>query len=123
MLIQTRLDLEEVTREELQSFIDGTPPDATLSTVFGLDHWEDHWRIEVIELKSLWGSGVYLGAAVDFDGLTKERLQQFLDLSDLSAAFFVEIMVVDRSIQRPLILNPVEGVLVANWERESAADD
>ena len=123
MLIETTLNFEEVTREELQSFLDGTPSDATLGTSFGLDHWEDHWRLEVVELKSLWGSGVYLGASVDFDGLTKERLQQFLDLSDLSAAFFVELMVVDRSIQRPLILNPVDGVLVASWERESAADD
>jgi len=124
MLIETRLDLEEVTREELQALLDGTPADARFEARIELDRWRDHWRIEVVELKSLWGTnGVFLSASVDLDGITREQFEEFLAVSEDGATFFVELMVVDRTIGRPLTVDPVSAVFVASWERESAADD
>jgi len=123
MLIETKLDLEDVTREELQEFLDRTPADTTLEANLIVEDWQNHWEIDSIGLRALWGTGVFLSASTDLDGITREGLQNLLDLSDGEADFVVELEVIDRSIGRALTVDPTETTLVALWERESAADD
>lgn len=123
MQLQATLQLEDVLREELQELIDSTPEDAVLTaeTSFetAVEDFEDRWTIESFELKALWGGKIFLTASVDFDGITKDLLREFLHATPDEAEFCVELMVVDSVIHRPLLLNAQDSILIARWSTDA----